>query len=64
MDDNNKDTSEEYDEILDIETDKEFDTKIDEIQRRQIDTKRIKKIDQSKKRAAIESVFDERTIFT
>jgi len=64
LDDNNKDTSEEYDEILDIETDKEFDTNIDEIQRRKIDTKRIKKIDQSKKRAAIESVFDERTIFT
>ena len=64
MDDNNKDTSEEYDEILDIETDKEFDTNIDELQKRKIDNKRIKKTDQSKKRATIESVFDERTIFT
>ncbi len=64
MEKNNKDTSEEYDDILDIEIDKEFDTNIDDIQKRKIDSKRIKKIDQSKKRATIESVFDERTIFT
>ena len=64
MEKNNKDTSEEHDFILDIEIDKEFDTNIDEIQKRKIDFKRIKKIDQSKKRATIESVFDERTIFT
>ncbi len=64
MEKNNKDTSEEHDFILDIEIDKEFDTFIDEIQKRKIDFKRIKKIDQSKKRATIESVFDERTIFT
>ncbi len=64
MEKNNKDTSEEHDFILDIEIDKEFDTNIDDIQKRKIDFKRIKKIDQSKKRATIESVFDERTIFT
>ncbi|NVM37839.1 MAG: serine protein kinase RIO [Candidatus Lokiarchaeota archaeon] len=63
MEKNNKATSEEHDDILDIEIDKEFDTNIDEIQKRKIDAKRIKKIDQSKKRATIESVFDERTIF-
>jgi len=60
---NNKDTSEDYDDTADIELDKEFHRNIDEIQKRKIDTKRIKKIDQSKKRATIESVFDERTIF-
>jgi len=60
---NNKDTSEDYDDTADIELDKEFHRNIDEIQKRKIDNKRIKKIDQSKKRATIESVFDERTIF-
>lgn len=64
MGENNKDTLEEHDDILDIEIDKEFDTNIDDIQKKKIDNKRIKKIDQSKKRATIESVFDERTIFT
>ena len=63
MEKNNKDTSEDYDDTADIELDKEFHRNIDEIQKRKIDNKRIKKIDQSKKRATIESVFDERTIF-
>ena len=36
---------------------------IDDLEKKSIDFRRIKKIDQSKKRAAIESVFDERTIF-
>ncbi len=63
MEENNKDTSEKYDDILDIEIDKEFDKSIDDIQKRKIDTNRIRKIDQSKKIATIESVFDERTIF-
>lgn len=56
-------TDEEQDEILDDKSEKEFNASIDEIERRKIDNKRIKKIDQSKKRAVIESVFDERTIF-
>ena len=37
-------------------------TNIDDLQKESIDNKRIRKIDDSKKRAAIESVFDERTI--
>ena len=64
MEENNKDTDEEFENILDDEKDKEFDTNIDELLKRKIDTKRIKKIDQSKKRAVIESVFDERTVFS
>lgn len=64
MEENNKDTSEEYDDILDSEIDEEFDTTIDEIQKKKIDNKRIRKKDQSKRKATIESVFDERTIFT
>ncbi|MFX1365108.1 MAG: serine protein kinase RIO [Promethearchaeota archaeon] len=64
MEENNKDTSEDYDDILDIEIDEEFETNIDEIQKRKIDNKRIRKIDQSKKKATIESVFDERTVFS
>ncbi|UCC21046.1 MAG: serine protein kinase RIO, partial [Promethearchaeota archaeon] len=34
-----------------------------ELQKAKIDIKRVKRIDQSKKKAAIESVFDERTVF-
>jgi len=36
---------------------------IDDLEKKNIDHYRIKKIDQSKKRATIDSVFDERTIF-
>jgi len=64
LEENNKDTDEEFENILDDEKDKEFDTNIDELLKRKIDNKRIKKIDQSKKRAVIESVFDERTVFS
>ncbi|MFX0035867.1 MAG: serine protein kinase RIO [Candidatus Hermodarchaeota archaeon] len=64
MEENNDIHDDEFDEMLeDDERRKDFDTSVDEIQKKKIDYKRIKKIDQSKKRAAIESVFDERTIF-
>jgi len=56
-------TDEDFDEIFNNEFNNKFDTNIDELQKRKIDGKRIKKIDHSKKRAAIESVLDERTIF-
>ncbi|MFX1504454.1 MAG: serine protein kinase RIO [Promethearchaeota archaeon] len=62
MGENNKNTEEEFDDLLDDEIEKDFDSNIDELQKRNIDIKRIRKIDQSKKRATIESVFDERTI--
>ncbi len=63
MEENNNKFDDEFDEFLDSEMDKKFDTSIDQLEKRTIDIKRIKKIDQSKKRAVIESVFDERTIF-
>ena len=64
MEENNNMNDDEFDKILeDDETSKDFDINIDEIQKKKIDYKRIKKIDQSKKKAAIESVFDERTTF-
>jgi RIO kinase 1 len=64
LEENNKDSDEEFENILDDEIHKDFEADIDDLQKRKIDNKRIKKIDQSKKRAAIESVFDERTVFS
>jgi len=46
------------DELIDA-----FNSSLDELEKQSIDFKRIKKIDQSKKKAVLESVFDERTIF-
>ena len=40
--------------------DKIFNKKLDDLEKRNIDDKRIKKIDQTKKRATVDSVFDER----
>ncbi|MFX0032410.1 MAG: serine protein kinase RIO [Candidatus Hodarchaeota archaeon] len=51
---------EEYDDNF---SENGVNSKIDDLEKRNIDFKRIKKIDQTKKRAAVESVFDERTIF-
>jgi RIO kinase 1 len=48
---------------MEEESETKFDTSIDQLEKKTIDSKRIRKIDQSKKRAVIESVFDERTIF-
>jgi RIO kinase 1 len=64
LEENNRIPDEESDDFAENEIERKFDSNIDELQKRNIDTKRIKKIDQSKKRATIESVFDERTIFT
>ncbi|MFW9771046.1 MAG: serine protein kinase RIO [Promethearchaeota archaeon] len=44
-------------------SDENINSNIDDLEKRSIDFKRIKKIDQTKKRAAVESVFDERTVF-
>ena len=41
----------------------ELNSSIDNLEKGKLDYKRIKKIDQTKKRAVIESVFDERTVF-
>ena len=61
----------DFDDLDDIEDDFEFDdgliselnSSIDNLEKGKLDNKRIKKIDQTKKRAVIESVFDERTVF-
>lgn len=63
VEEHNNSIDEEFEEQSNSKVDKDFDTNIDDLQKRKIDAKRIKKIDQSKKRATIESVFDERTIF-
>jgi len=54
---------EDSEEFLEDESEKRFNSSIDELEKINIDYKRIKRIDQSKKRAVIESVFDERTVF-
>jgi len=59
----NKNINQEFEDFLDEELDEKFDTEIDKLHKTKVDYKRIKKIDQSKKRAAIDSVFDERTVF-
>lgn len=53
----------DYYEGFNREIDKKFGKKIEELEKEGIDKHRIKKIDQSKKRAALDSVFDERTIY-
>ncbi|KKM68824.1 hypothetical protein LCGC14_1457010 [marine sediment metagenome] len=55
---------ENFDKFFEKHVDKALNFSIDELQKRKIDNQRIKKIDRSKQRATIESVFDERTIFT
>jgi len=64
LEENNDFHDEEFDKFLENEIDAGLDTNIDELQKRKIDVPRIRKIDNSKKRATIDSVFDERTIFT
>ncbi len=63
MEDPEDEIEEDNEEFLDDESEKRFNTSIDELEKIKIDYKRIKRIDQSKKRAVIESVFDERTVF-
>ncbi len=63
MENNNKELDEEIDDFLKDNLNKKINSDIDKLEKKNIDYKRIKKIDQSKKRAAFESVFDERTVF-
>jgi RIO kinase 1 len=60
-DESNK--NDEFDEDLSEEIPNKLNSSIDELEKGNLDNKRIKKIDQTKKRAVIESVFDERTVF-
>jgi len=63
LEDPKDEIEEDSEEFLEDESEKRFNTSIDELEKIKIDYKRIKRIDQSKKRAVIESVFDERTVF-
>ncbi len=54
----------DYDEFFEKQVEKGLNINIDELQKKKIDNQRIKNIDKTKQRAAVESVFDERTIFT
>jgi len=63
LEDHDDEIDEDEEGFLEDKSEKKFNSGIDELEKTKIDYKRIKKIDQSKKRAAIESVFDERTVF-
>jgi RIO kinase 1 len=63
MEDPEKDLDAESENPSENDSDEEIDLRVDNIIKKGIDNKRIKKIDKTKKRAAIESVFDDRTVF-
>jgi RIO kinase 1 len=48
------------DQVSNDKMDNTFDKNIDNLVKKQIDSKRVKNIDQTKKRATVDSVFDER----
>lgn len=60
---NDEEDNDKLPDDFESEYDKSLITKIDDLEKQKIDKKRIKNTDQTKKIAAIESVFDERTIF-
>ncbi len=64
MKEQNSEIDEEMDDFMDNVEENRFHYSIDELEKNKIDLKRKKKIDDSGKRAAIESVLDERTIFS
>ncbi len=61
-DGNNEIEEEKEEELFKNDIEESLRESIDNLQKISIDKKRIRKIDESKKRAAIDSVFDERTI--
>jgi len=56
------DKEDEYEDDFENSLADNINTSIDDLEKKQIDNKRIKEVDESKKRATLESVFDERTI--
>lgn len=56
----NEDEEELEREVSNDDFNKKFNTRVDDLEKKKIDLKRIKKIDQTKKRATVDSVFDER----
>jgi len=63
MKEQNDEIDEEMDDFIEDISEDRFHSSIDELEKNKIDLKRKKKIDDSGKRAVIESVLDERTIF-
>ena len=63
MENNEFRVDDDLDEELNNKSNEKMDSSIDDLEKKKIDNKRIKKIDKTKKRAVIESVFDERTVF-
>ena len=55
-----KDEEELEREVSNDDLNKKFNTRLDDLEKKKIDSIRIKKIDQTKKRATVDSVFDER----
>ncbi|MBY9012388.1 MAG: serine protein kinase RIO [Candidatus Lokiarchaeota archaeon] len=65
MEKKQEDPAEEKDDEIEIGVDydditNDFNKNIDNLEKKNLDSKRIKKIDQTKKRATVDSVFDER----
>ena len=63
MENDESQKDDEFEEELDEEIPNRLNSSIDELEKGKLDNKRIRKIDQTKKRAVVESVFDERTVF-
>lgn len=63
MDKEVDDEDADYEESNNDNIENKLNSDLDALVKKSIDNKRIRNIDQTKKRAAIESVFDERTIF-
>ena len=63
MEDNSNEKGEELDDYIDDDLDDKINSSLDNLEKKNLDIKRIKKIDQSKRRAAVDSVVDERTAF-
>ena len=58
-----EDSHDSDEDIFNYDIQHEESSSLDDLEKRKIDLRRIKKIDQTKKRAAVDSVFDERTFF-
>ena len=59
----NNDREDDFEDDLKDSLEEKISASIDDLEKKNIDNKRIKDFDDSKKRATLESVFDERTIF-
>ena len=63
MNQENNDMEDDFEDDLRDSLEEKISASIDDLEKKNIDNKRIKDFDDSKKRATLESVFDERTIF-